>query len=948
MPPFFKLSQYPRNADGSPMDVLVGVLTDSSGNGGARLSTPPVGPDNAPFEAKALVIVDSSGNPIGVGGSGGDSSYPTVTALADVPTPDNLQVANLTDVKRAGTFIFIAQDFTGEVAADPQKGIYIAPTGTTGSTGAWVRQHGGSVTPFMFGAIDATGSPKLSDEVVYDCLPALNGMWSIVRWLTKNRNFMVTMDMSHCMGLGVNGTWVVDGTDGNAIWNRPRYNILGGRLVAMSYVTNLMELSNGTFTFVGQMDLFGGTDTQLNSNVMTNLFMEQGLKVKNIAGSRMGDWFIQGAKLAPIGYDHFYDGLGNNNIPTQWGRIIAIQCGTRSSYTDVIQGVYTAGTWLNQPADNGQGGQKHRMTLPMPSAAAAALIRPGQAISFGDYTTSDTAGKSVGIIQDPVVSVVGTNVTVDVSDWQPIQTGGQFQLCVGGLDLTGQNLANNTFEMTECFVCGVGVHLNALFAPKFGSLLTESVLLSLQLGGVVPGDAQQGVSIEHYHMESVQWGIIDYGTNNPVKLKVQSAWCGWDKVYRIYPASIIASVYTSAQPAQPLGIDVEVTGGFIHMLGGSAKGKDLGGLTNGGGLAQGNHPQDKEFETVFTQAGFSVGLVAEKALANVAYKHRNARFRVYGLGTAKGPTGNITIGPVYYQPEVSINGGAPGASINIPPGIGALDIECMYEPPADNGPNGNWTVIWSRMISDYVAGGGAGPAPTPPRVLAIPIRDLTTLSPIALYDTQQLAHMWQDTAGTVAAVVGQPVARVDDLSGHGWHQTQGTAGSRPILVKYGGVYFLDFDGVDDYFGSVGNPFDPDLTAAQPWTSITGVLLDETVVGSQTFFCGILTIAQISVDFSIPQFILNAGNTVVGGTPTPGFHAYAFDGNGAASNFYVDNVSAFGAFNGGTGGPHGLNIGASNGPNAYMKGLWSGQAFYPLLSATNRKRVTARMLADASI
>lgn len=59
-----KISQYPRNADGTPMDLEVGVLTNTTGNGGLRLANVPVGPDNAPIDAKAVVIVDPYGNSI--------------------------------------------------------------------------------------------------------------------------------------------------------------------------------------------------------------------------------------------------------------------------------------------------------------------------------------------------------------------------------------------------------------------------------------------------------------------------------------------------------------------------------------------------------------------------------------------------------------------------------------------------------------------------------------------------------------------------------------------------------------------------------------------------------------------------------------------------------------------------------------------------------------------
>lgn len=78
-------------------------------------------------------------------------------------------------------------------------------------------------------------------------------------------------------------------------------------------------------------------------------------------------------------------------------------------------------------------------------------------------------------------------------------------------------------------------------------------------------------------------------------------------------------------------------------------------------------------------------------------------------------------------------------------------------------------------------------------------------------DVQDLATMFQDTGGTVAAVVGQPVARINDKSGRGNHAAQASASQRPILRQHATTnkYYLEFDGVDDNlttsvaFGSIG-------------------------------------------------------------------------------------------------------------------------------------------------
>ena len=70
------------------------------------------------------------------------------------------------------------------------------------------------------------------------------------------------------------------------------------------------------------------------------------------------------------------------------------------------------------------------------------------------------------------------------------------------------------------------------------------------------------------------------------------------------------------------------------------------------------------------------------------------------------------------------------------------------------------------------------------------------------YDPSQLGTVWQN----VAATVGQPVARLDDLSGNGMHAVQPIAAAQPILAVDGdGCFYLAFDGIDDILETPGLP-----------------------------------------------------------------------------------------------------------------------------------------------
>src|SRR3712207_4298621 len=68
----------------------------------------------------------------------------------------------------------------------------------------------------------------------------------------------------------------------------------------------------------------------------------------------------------------------------------------------------------------------------------------------------------------------------------------------------------------------------------------------------------------------------------------------------------------------------------------------------------------------------------------------------------------------------------------------------------------------------------------------------------AWYDPSDLSSMFQNSNGTTAAAVDSPVGKINDKSGNGNHATQSTSAARPILRQSGSLYYLEFDGVDDW------------------------------------------------------------------------------------------------------------------------------------------------------
>lgn len=65
-------------------------------------------------------------------------------------------------------------------------------------------------------------------------------------------------------------------------------------------------------------------------------------------------------------------------------------------------------------------------------------------------------------------------------------------------------------------------------------------------------------------------------------------------------------------------------------------------------------------------------------------------------------------------------------------------------------------------------------------------------------DPSDLSTVWQDSARTIPGAVNSVVGCLDDKSGNGNNATQGTTANKPILRQSGALYYLEFDGVDDF------------------------------------------------------------------------------------------------------------------------------------------------------
>ena len=90
------------------------------------------------------------------------------------------------------------------------------------------------------------------------------------------------------------------------------------------------------------------------------------------------------------------------------------------------------------------------------------------------------------------------------------------------------------------------------------------------------------------------------------------------------------------------------------------------------------------------------------------------------------------------------------------------------------------------------------------------------------YDPSDLTTLFQNSDGTTAVAVGDPVGYIADKSGNANHAIQATSAKRPTLRESGGLYYLEFSGAQGLRTS-GNV---DFTGTDTMNVFVGVKKDD--------------------------------------------------------------------------------------------------------------------------
>ena len=121
--------------------------------------------------------------------------------LAGISIPVTGQSATLTESGREGTFVFDSADHSAHVTADPNQGIYVAPSSdTTGASGAWVRHPG--IDTWVLASWFGTPEDGVTDATA-KLQSALSFGKPVVLKNNKISTYLIASGLDHVAGSGL-------------------------------------------------------------------------------------------------------------------------------------------------------------------------------------------------------------------------------------------------------------------------------------------------------------------------------------------------------------------------------------------------------------------------------------------------------------------------------------------------------------------------------------------------------------------------------------------------------------------------------------------------------------------------------------------------------------------------------------------------------------------------
>jgi hypothetical protein len=158
-----------------------------------------------------------------------------------------------------------------------------------------------------------------------------------------------------------------------------------------------------------------------------------------------------------------------------------------------------------------------------------------------------------------------------------------------------------------------------------------------------------------------------------------------------------------------------------------------------------------------------------------------------------------------------------------------------------------------------------------------------------VYDVSEVSTLWQDSAGTVPVTTnGHKVARIDDLSGNGFHLTETVSSYFPTYRTDGTYHWLEFDGSSDRLNTAMN--------INGWGGISvGMAFRRVNTNFFSFNFGYLRNSGLHIGGS------SSGAAFIGGRPSAGSYFSNVEGAATTSDVvgtFTYNLAVLEAFHNG--------------------------------------------------
>jgi hypothetical protein len=151
------------------------------------------------------------------------------------------------------------------------------------------------------------------------------------------------------------------------------------------------------------------------------------------------------------------------------------------------------------------------------------------------------------------------------------------------------------------------------------------------------------------------------------------------------------------------------------------------------------------------------------------------------------------------------------------------------------------------------------------------------------YEPAHAGSVWQDTAGTVPATAdGDPVRRLDDVSGHGWHLTQPAGADHFILHVAGLAKWLRPNSGTAALSNAGLG----LSTGSVWQRMTALLQNDAVVSNRLYHSGDGGMAGLLYHPTAPELAAYDGASPSTGVAVPTGENHTILENHGSGNSWV--------------------------------------------------------------